>query len=124
MVATQFEQQDGCDTFATCFLSILRFKHGLNYSQLRDVSNDGILFPWKIRFLYFVYSEHPLSAEGCYRNMGLEKYKKSSGKELFTNIAWRDSKNQCFRAIIVFTNYGMFFSILFYVVGLVFKKVF
>lgn len=55
---------------------------------------------------------------------GLEKYKKSSGKELFTNISWRDSENPFFRATILFTNYGMFFSILFFVVGLVFKRVF
>ncbi|MEQ1526830.1 MAG: hypothetical protein ABL911_08825 [Gallionella sp.] len=54
---------------------------------------------------------------------GLEKYKTSRGKDLFSAISWRDSSNPLFRTILRLTNYGIIFSLVFYLAGLLYVKI-
>jgi hypothetical protein len=54
---------------------------------------------------------------------GLEKYKKSGGKDIFTSISWRDSSNPLFRTILRSSNYGIILSSSYYLIGLLYVKI-
>ena len=77
----------------------------------------------KLVFLIFIPVNILFRQRVSIEKWGLEKYKKSGGRDLFVAISWRDSSDPFFRGVLRFTNYVIIFSLMFYLAGLLYIKI-